>query len=122
MSRATPTEVRVVISTSLSDEQIQVWLDMASLIVDNYATQCSSASEAVLKTIEILLTAHFIAIGPDQARYLKSKTIGSSSETYQFSATGGGYSASAFGQQALLLDPCGILPTLNQAPAMTWLL
>jgi hypothetical protein len=121
MSRATPAEVRAIISTTLSDEQIQSWLDIASLIVDNYATQCASASEAVLKTIEILLAAHFIAVGPDQTRYLKSKTIGSSSETYQFAA-GTGYAGSAYGQQALMLDPCGILPTLNQPAAMTYLL
>lgn len=123
MARTTPANVRALLPGASSDDAvIQPYIDIASAMVDNYATRCTRASEATLTAIETLLTCHLMTtMGPNKSSALKSKTIGSSSETYMING-GTGLDASPFGQQALLLDPCGVLVDMTKPSAMTWLL
>lgn len=61
MSRVTPTEVRVIIITPLADPVIQVWIDGANTIVTANA-DCIGGDDALLKQVELYLSAHFIGM------------------------------------------------------------
>lgn len=61
MTRAAPSDVKAIIDTSLSDPVIQLWIDVANSIV-NANVSCINATDAVLKQIEINLSAHFVAL------------------------------------------------------------
>jgi hypothetical protein len=61
MSRVTPEEVKEIITTSLGDPVIQVWIDAANTIVNDNA-DCIGKDEAGLAQIELYLSAHFIGM------------------------------------------------------------
>ena len=62
MSRATPAEVRAIpLVTSLTDGEIQGWLDVAFTIVESKKS-CIGTDEDTLKNVELYLTAHFITM------------------------------------------------------------
>lgn len=65
MSRVTPTEVRVILTTGLSDTVMQAWIDAASLVVDDNAL-CINGDDALLKEVELYLSAHLIAMLPGE--------------------------------------------------------
>ena len=58
--RVTATEVKVIITTALSDTAVEAFIDMANLEVTNTVT-CGLAA-ATLKEIERWLSAHLISI------------------------------------------------------------
>ncbi len=59
MSRVTPTEVKAIVTTSLDDTSIQIWIDAANSIV-NANEDCIGGDEALLTQIELQLSAHFV--------------------------------------------------------------
>lgn len=61
VSRVTPTEVKVIITTTLTDPTIQIWIDGANAIVNENAS-CINGDEDLLKKIELNLSAHFIGM------------------------------------------------------------
>lgn len=61
MSRVTPAEVKVIITTSLTDPVIQIWIDAANTIV-NANADCIGGDEALLTQIELQLSAHFVGM------------------------------------------------------------
>ena len=61
MSRSAPADVNAIIATSLDDATIQIWIDIASAIIDSNL-DCIGASDAILKQIETNLSAHFISL------------------------------------------------------------
>lgn len=119
MPRTTLDQVRAVINTPLSDEQIIAWIGVASSIVNQYATRCSLAGCDLITTIETLMTAHLIAmmgVSGAGGGFLQSRTIGTSSETYR-AYTGAGLNGSPYGFQLQMLDPCGVIGTIGQPVA-----
>ena len=63
-TRATPADVRAIITTSMGDPTIQLWIDSANAII-NSRLECINQSEDVLTLIETNLSAHFVALNPD---------------------------------------------------------
>ena len=61
MPRSNVSLVKGVISTSLTDDQINVWIEVANAIL-NLKVVCIGATETILTLIETQLTAHFISI------------------------------------------------------------
>ena len=61
MSRSAPSEVKAIIDTSLSDPTIQIWIDVANVIVDDHL-DCIDKDEVILKQIETNLSAHFVSM------------------------------------------------------------
>lgn len=102
--RVTATEVEKIISTDLEDEQIDVFIETANLLVNEYLE--GKLSEALLTKIELWMTAHLIAAGPDPRE--KEFRIHDIQATFE-GATGRGLEFSRYGQQVILLDSTGKL-------------
>lgn len=88
MSRVTPTEVKAIIATTLTDPVVQIWIDAANTIVNENA-DCIGGDAALLTQVELFLSAHNVGMldsdvrneikkeGPDgfQTEYMKSVNI-----------------------------------------------
>lgn len=61
MSRVTPDEVKVIVTTTLTDDVIQIWIDAASAMVTKYSS-CIGGDEDLLTQIELYLSAHFVKL------------------------------------------------------------
>lgn len=61
MSRVTPTEVKAIVTTTLTDTIVQIWIDAANVIVTENST-CINGDAALLTQVELYLSAHFIAM------------------------------------------------------------
>jgi hypothetical protein len=61
MSRVTPTEVKAIIETPLTDPVIQIWIDGANTIVTANA-ECIGGDDALLTQVELYLSAHFVGM------------------------------------------------------------
>jgi len=72
MSRVTPTEVKAIVSTSLDDSVVQVWIDGANTII-NSKSECIGGDEAKLKQIELMLSAHFVGMLDPEIRGFVTK-------------------------------------------------
>lgn len=111
----TTADVRLIYSTTLSDEQLEAALAQANLVVDEQMRPVCSMSEARYDMIIKYLTAHFASVtadyGSGDVGPLKSQKIGMATETYATSVEGGdfAYASTPWGQQAITLDSCGIL-------------
>src|SRR6056297_3534780 len=121
MSRTVPADVQQILTTSLTEPQIQSWIDIASNVIDRYAVQCTSAGDTTLALLEKLLTAHYITATVERTKALTSRSFGDSQESYM--AVGGeGLKATPYGQQLLMVDPCGLLIDFTKQRAMSKLL
>ena len=72
MSRVTPTEVKVIVTTSLADPIVQIWIDSANTIVTENA-ECIGGDEALLTQVELYLSAHFVAMLDPELRGFVTK-------------------------------------------------
>lgn len=124
MARVTVEEVREIITTSMGDAQVSAFIESATLIVDDYATQCTKAGVTVLKEIERQLAAHIISGTGTQGngQRITSRGFGDSSVSYQQSKTGLDFAGSQYGQTAMMLDPCGVLANMGKPVATARLL
>lgn len=61
ISRVTPTQVKAIISTDLTDPVIQIWIDGANTIVTANA-DCIGGDDALLTQVELYLSAHFVGM------------------------------------------------------------
>lgn len=121
MARVSVADVREILTTNLTDPQIQSWIDIASPVIDRYAAICTIASDSILFNLELLLTAHFITATVDRSKTVTSRSFGDSSESYM--ANGGeGLMATPYGQQLTMLDPCGVIGDLTKPRAYSKLL
>lgn len=100
MARVTVSEVRVIYTTSLSDDAIEQFIETANLIVDDRFSD-SDYSEAKLKQIELYLSAHFASCG--SGGQLKRRKIGEAEDEYSVAQLEG-LESTIFGQTALMLD------------------
>lgn len=119
MARTTVTEVREIITTTLTDPQVQTWIDIASAIVTANVT--CGLSAATLEEIERQLTAHFISLLPSTegggvTPPIKKERLGEAEVTYEM----GAYTSSeqlgttVYGKTALMLDTCGGLANVGK--------
>lgn len=110
MALVTVDEVKEIIDTSLTDDQITAFINMAAtLVTDKLSTQTCLSTE-MKKEIEKLLSAHFLSI---RERRVKSEKIGDASVTYD-GTTGAGLNSTLYGQQAIILDCSNTLVNLGK--------
>lgn len=111
-NRCTEIEVKEIIDTTLTENEIAPFITAANLIVTGILTG-SGLLSAQLKEIERWLTAHFVAIR--DPRISAEKTEGASA-TYQ-GKTDMGLDHTSYGQQVKLLDTTGALANLGKRKA-----
>lgn len=115
MTVALPTAEEVLVlvrPTTLSEEEVDVIIGDAALMVEHCVAKLSDERQAAIVKY---VAAHIIATtGRGGGRGLMmSKKLGDASETYARGTFGGGLSSSVFGKQALALDPSGCLLNLG---------
>ncbi|MGE0366939.1 MAG: DUF4054 domain-containing protein [Phycisphaerales bacterium] len=115
VTKPTAAEVRVIITTNLTDPQIENVIDDAALMAEVCLSAMSSdRQKAVLKW----LAAHLLSmmLGKSGAgANVTSKSIGDASESYATpTLTGPGLMSSSYGQQAIALDPNGCLQNIGK--------
>lgn len=117
MSLELPTvaDVRVIITTTLTDDQITDQITLAEAL----ASQCSGVSNAsttIQAAIVKYITAHFIAMISGGGGVVQSETLGDASKSYAVAqpSSGAGLNASRYGQQAVMLDTTGCLAKLGK--------
>ena len=112
-ARVTAEQVMEIISTSLTEDQVNAFINMANTVVDERLADQNLGSD-VLEQIELLLSAHFVSLRDPRAQQEK---VDEYSVTYQGS-TSEGLKASLYGQQAIALDTSGTLANLAKPRAM----
>lgn len=112
-ARVTAEQVMEIISTSLTEDQVNAFINMAHALVDERLVDQNLGS-TLLEQIELLLSAHFLTLRDPRAQQEK---IDEYSVTYQGS-TSEGLKATIYGQQAIALDSSGTLASLAKPRAM----
>lgn len=110
MARATEAEVKEIIDTDLTEEQVTPFLEDADLLVTDVCAG-EGYSDDLMKRICCWLAAHFVAIR--DPRIAKEK-IGDADGTYQ-GKTGMGLQHTSYGQQVMILDHHGKLAEVSKA-------
>ena len=110
MARVTEAEVKKILSTTLTNEEITPFLMAANVLVTDILTD-ESYAEAMLKEIERWLAAHFVAIRDPQ---ISKEKIGDVDATYQ-GKTSLGLNHTSYGQQVMILDHHGKLAEIAQS-------
>ena len=113
-------DLKSLYATTRSDEELQVFLDIALLVVDEDLRPNCVMTEDRYDVITRYLALHFLAIsdmaasGSSSGGELKKSKLGESEETYEVMPTDlGGFQSTKWGQLALALDKCGILMSLQ---------
>lgn len=106
-------DVRAIISTDLTDDQVTALIAHAALLV----AACQSGWTAdELDAIKIWVTAHLIASSVAPA--VTSRKLGDASETFQRATAGTvGLFGTSYGQTAISLDPTGCLASRGKTRA-----
>lgn len=110
MLRATEAEVKEIIDTTLTDEQITPFLNSANVLIADVLSD-EGYGAATLKEIERWLAAHFVAIR--DPRVAKEK-IGDVDAAYH-GKSGLGLNHTPYGQQVMILDHHGKLAEISAA-------
>lgn len=111
-ARTTFAEVSEIIQTSLTEAQVNAFINSASRLVTTVLADAGLASD-VLEDIEMWLAAHLLSTRDQRAQ---NESLGSYSVTYQGS-TGLGLDATFYGQQVKLLDTSGLLANVGKQAA-----
>lgn len=108
-------DVRAVIQTTLTDDEIETIIDDAILIAD---TCISALPAARQKAILKWLTAHLVSsIKNFGGGGVTSDKLGDASRTFSSGHFGKQLASTSYGQQALLMDPNGCLARIGKAKA-----
>ena len=117
-SRVTPTEVKVIIETTLADAVVQIWIDAANAIVNDQSA-CIGGDEALLTQVELYLSAHFVALvdpESDRSRVKSEKLKNDFSITYNAATLENNINDTAYGKTAnMLANGCLIQTTQAKA-------
>jgi hypothetical protein len=105
-TRVTATEVKEIISTTLSDSIVNTFINAANYTVTELIGNNSDLSDNQKKEIERWLAAHLIACAREPQP--QSEGVGEARISYQ-GKTAMGLQATLYGQQAMLLDTTGTL-------------
>ena len=109
MARATESEVKAIISTTLTAEEVAPFLASANTLVTEHLSG-EGYSADLLKNIELWLAAHLVAIRDPQ---VSKERYGDGEQTFH-GKTGTGLSATLYGQQVLLFDTNGVLANMEK--------
>ena len=116
MSRAAPSDVKIVVDTDLSDSDVQAFLDDASLIVDEFASALDGDG-ARSKAVEKYFAAELLASRDPRA---ESASAGGTRVDYQ-RKDGEGFFQSDHGEKADRLSGDLLRETLEQeGSAIDW--
>lgn len=110
MARVTEGEVKQIINTELTEEEITPFLRSANLLVTKLLSEEGYGSD-LLEDIEKWLAAHFVAIRDPQ---VSKEKIGDVDATYQ-GKTGLGLNHTSYGQQVMILDIHGKLAQISES-------
>jgi trans-2-enoyl-CoA reductase len=111
--RVTSDEVKVIYDTTLTDTQIDAFINTANIVV-NKNLEDEITDDDLLKEIELYLAAHFCSMRDQR---VSSNSVRSVSESYQY-RLGLRLEVTMYGQQALILDNTGTLANLNKGRKM----
>jgi len=114
-------DVKDVLDTGLTDEQINAYINMAYYRTIPLATNLGNCGgSAALASIQALLAAHFIATTREPQ--LESESIAGEASVRYRGKTDMGLNATTYGQQALALDCSGLLAKagLKAASIKVW--
>lgn len=115
MARVTVADVRLIFETTLTDLEIEAFINTANIVVNEQLQNSNCTySEDILTQIELYLSAHYCTLSD---RELKSEKLGDATDVYA-GVYGMGYESSRYGQMAITLDTCGILKTSSNPPAI----
>ena len=118
MPRTDSAAVCAVLETSLTDDQIDPFIQTANIMVTEYlAGSDCGLSDDLLKEIETYLAAHFVTL---RDRIVQREAADGVSFDYQGS-TDAGLDSSQYGQTAQILDSCGKLSQLSDADRVAFL-
>lgn len=107
-ARATVDEVKDIISTTLTDGQINAFINTSHQVVSQRLNG-KGISEDTLKEIEVWLSAHYVCMRDPRKKQVKVDDV---AVTYQ-GETGTGFQSTSYGQQAIALDPTGTLASAS---------
>lgn len=115
VAKPTASDVRVVITTKLTDDQINVIISDASLL----ARRCLLPLDSETQTAMLRwLAAHMIAVVKNQGGGgVTSRSLGDASKSFSTAGFGDRLGSTSYGQNALMLDPNGCLARLGRARA-----
>lgn len=81
-TRVTPAEVKAIVTTSLDDPTVQIWIDGANTTVTANAS-CIGGDEALLTQVELFLSAHFVGmLNPKTRGFTTKRKIDTFETTY----------------------------------------
>lgn len=103
-----PDQVKDIISTTEGDPVIQVMLETADVIIVEHIDP-HSPSTAVRDKLQLWLAAHFLAI---KDRRVQERSADGIRTQYQ-GVSSMGLRHTSYGQQAMVIDPTGVLSRLN---------
>lgn len=111
-TQPTVASVRILITTSLTDDGVQSYIDDATVTVGPCALKIDCATMTIIIKY---VAAHLIALSRNSgAGTLTAKKLGDASESYTRTALGTGLSETSYGQSALNMDPSGCLANLGK--------
>lgn len=114
MSIQKPTidQVRAIVQTALDDTQLGTVIDDAALMV----ARCVAGLDGDLQAAIVkYVTAHLLASSGrgGESSTLTSRKLGDAQKSWSRAQVGQSLAGTAFGQQALMLDPTDCLQTLG---------
>jgi len=110
MARVTEAEVKQIIDTALTDDQVKPFIRVANVLITNVLAN-EGYPASLLKEIELWLAAHYVAIRDPQ---VSKEKIGDVDAVYQ-GKTALGLEFTAHGQQVMTLDHHGKLAEISRS-------
>ena len=112
-------KVRDVLERTSTEAEIKPFVKTAEIVVDNYLLG-EDIGDGLLSEIGVWLAAHFATV-----KYRRSgqESTGDVQVRY-YAKIGFGFESTEYGQQAVLLDPSGVLEDLSRSKRnaeITWL-
>lgn len=114
--RTTISEVKTVIATRLSDEEITSFINIANRLVNKLLGSTTALEAVVKKDIETYLTAHLIAVSREQDKAFSRQRTGQT-ELYVGASFGTQLDATLYGQTIKMLDTTGAFASVGKRRA-----
>jgi hypothetical protein len=109
-TRATEAEVKEIIDTELTADEVAPFLKAANIFITEVLSG-EGYGDDLMKSIEMWLAAHFVAVRDPRA---SKEKLGDADVTYD-GKTALGLDGTRYGQQAMLLDYHGKLAAISSA-------
>lgn len=112
--RATEDEVKSIIDTALTAEQVRPFLETANTMVTNACAGYDHTTDE-LRLLEMWLAAHFVAVRDPRA---SEQTLGDATVKFE-GQSGLNLNSTRYGQQVLILDRFGYFARLQKGPMIS---